>query len=503
MRANADIMLLKRIAKGLVLLVLTVLVCRFTQGVGASLLVGVAILCAFTGRTGWSVLAYILFPAMMIMNPFVLPKTGEMGVFLRSGIVVMSFVLMLTAVQRKGNSRIPISGIWIYLLVAIVSSAGGYYPQISYLKIANFSLLMLGIGIGFSNIDKRVQDLAIVRIFLLTFVAFIVFGSYFVKIFMPGAAYLSTLRMAYNTGLGEANAVAQAATGKLLFAGITNQSQCLAIILPSSLALLVCDMLFVERRISKVHLAIILAGLPMVYMTGSRSAFLTTAVSCAVIYFYCLGKINISRRVRSSLRTVMTVGLLAIFVVCGVMEVKNDSISKWLRKSEDVAGDTRGFGEAFTASRQGLIAENMYDFKRNPILGSGFQVSYEHQFWFKNHKGMIWTAPIEKGVLPVMVLGETGIVGEIAFLIFLSIFYMTCIRKKYFCCMTLMTAFIVSNMAEANFFSPGGPGGMMWVLCVGGGFVIDMIALHRRRIERQLAELERMQAKGMVPIQGR
>lgn len=454
-----------------------------------------AIVCGVSGRLGWAITAYAFFPMLVIMNPVLCPAAGMTGLFARGGCFWLSIILMVTAAQRRGNHAIPLGGIWFYLLVAAVSSIGGYAPMVSYLKLVSFALFIVGLNIGFRNIDKRVQDLTVVRTFFLSFALLVIFGSYFIRIFMPGAAYLNTLQMAREGDLGEATAIV-AQGGKMLFSGILNQSQCLAVIVPCCLAWLVCDMLFVERRITKLHVVTFICGIPIVYMTGARIAFLSTAVAGMIIYFYCVGKINISRRVRNSLRSAMTFGIVAMIAFCGVMEVKNHSISKWLRKTDDVAGDTRGFGEAFMASRMGKVEENVFDFRQNPVFGSGFQVSYDMKNMYKN-ASFVLSAPIEKGVLPLMVLGETGIVGEIVFIVFLLMFYCKCVKKKYYCTMTLMTVMITCNMAEANFFSPGGVGGMLWMICVGGGFVIDTISIYRRRVERQLAELERMNQRAM------
>ena len=106
------------------------------------------------------------------------------------------------------------------------------------------------------------------------------------------------------------------------------------------------------------------------------------------------------------------------------------------------------------------------------------------KYAFRHQKGLILSASIEKGVLPVMILGETGLLGAIAFVVFLVSFYATCVKKKYYCCATLHTIFLASNMAEATYFSPGGIGGYIWVLTVGGGFIIDTVVLYHRRLER-------------------
>lgn len=486
------------VAKGMALLLLVLLVCGHTKGGGAILIAGASFLCALTGRIGWAIIGYILFPLMVVMNPLVLPKEGLSGMVLRLAPMAIAVGLLVSGASRPGRHQIPIGLIWLYLFVAALCSMGGYYPEISYLKIVNCAILFIGLQLGFRNIDKRPSDVMTMRKFMIVVTSFIVWGSLALLVFYPSAAYLTSLRnVIAQEGAAVAEAVLRESTGLKLFAGMTNQSQCLAVVLPCSLAWLACDMFFIEKRLSKFHVWTILAGLPLIYLTRSRSAFLSSVVGVILVYFYCLQKVNIRQHIRARLRSAMFFAMFLVVVAAGVMEVRNQSITKWLRKREDLSTDTRGFGEAFTSSRQGLVDASMKDFYRNPLFGSGFQVSEEMQYIFKNHDGLILSASIEKGVLPVMILGETGILGAVTFLIFLVSFYATCVQKKYYCCATLHTIFLASNMAEATYFSPGGIGGYVWVLTVGGGFIIDTVVLYHRR----LARIARQQEMEMIMMQ--
>lgn len=491
------------VAKGMALLVLVLLVCGHTKGGGAVLVAAAAFLLALTGRIGWAIIGYILFPLMVVLNPLVVPKDGITGLVLRLGPMAITAGLLVSGASRSGRHQIPIGMIWLYLGVAALGSMGGYYPEISYLKVVNCAILFIGLQLGFRNIDKRPNDVMTMRKFMIIVTSFIVWGSIALLVLYPSAAYLTSLRSVIESeGAAAAEAVLRESAGLKLFAGMTNQSQCLAVVLPCSLAWLACDMFFIEKRISPFHVWTILAGLPLIYMTRSRSAFLSFSVGVILVYFYCLKKVNIRRHVRARLRSAMVSAMFLIAVAAGVMEVRDHSISKWLRKTEDVSADVRGFGEAFTESRQGLIDASMRDFRRNPLFGSGFQVTEEMQYTFRRQKGLILSASIEKGVLPVMILGETGILGALAFVVFLVSFYATCVRKKYYCCATLHTIFLASNMAEATYFSPGGSGGYIWVLTVGGGFIIDTVVLYHRRLAR-IARQQQMEWMMMGQYGGR
>ena len=118
------------------------------------------------------------------------------------------------------------------------------------------------------------------------------------------------------------------------------------------------------------------------------------------------------------------------------------------------------------------------------MLGKGFQVMLEHKQWYREGRISLLYAPIEKGVLPTMILGETGIVGAIVFAFFVLHFIASCSRRHYMGLLSLFAVLIASNMGEASFFSPSGQGGVMWVVVAIGGFCCDMIAINNQYTQR-------------------
>lgn len=59
---------------------------------------------------------------------------------------------------------------------------------------------------------------------------------------------------------------------------------------------------------------------------------------------------------------------------------------------------------------------------------------------------------------------------------FLIQFFTRCRHQGLWASGTCFATLLATNMAEATFFSPGGSGGVFWMICAGGGFVIDMMA---------------------------
>ena len=196
-----------------------------------------------------------------------------------------------------------------------------------------------------------------------------------------------------------------------------------------------------------------------------------------------------SFQLKGKMKQYVLFGVLVVVVAGGVMQFRNQGLSRLLRKTEDVSGDHRKLSDAFMGSRQGLINESMRDFARNPVLGQGFQVAeYMQTFEGQAKKsGFILSAPIEKGFMPTMILGEGGLVGAIAFLFFLFCFWYGCQKKGYVATWTLFVVFLTTNFAEATFFSPGGMGGILWLVTVVGGFIIDLAAQGKVNLQQFFA----------------
>lgn len=487
--------LYKKSFKILAILLLVVAAARLTYGGALVAVVFVGVVGALCNRRGVAICAYMVFPFLLAVNPVIMPKEGLLWAYvIRFGHLAIALALLFSAGRAGGGSnRLPFGMMFPFLLSACVGSATGWSPMVSYMKLANFAFFLLALWIGTQNLQDRPHDLLSIRAFILAVVVFLILGSVLVYPF-PHISFATTLRG--HDALDDARLASAVyreiveAGGKTLFCGITNHSQTLAVVAALSVVWTLCDLTFVERRMRYLHLAVILCALPMLYMSRSRAAFTTAAAGVLMVSFYTVRKIGISPQFRRKLQTCLVMFVALIGVGMAIMEVKNGMLSRWLRKTEDVKGDTRSLTDAITSSRQGLMEYSLYEFRRNPLWGSGFQVAEYTSSKVTGRKGLILSASIEKGVLPVMVLGETGIVGCFLFFVFLASFYVTASRRRQYVTITLFTVLFVANLGEAMFFAPGGDGSLMWMLTVVGGFTIDTILLYQRRqtqLERPLA----------------
>jgi len=273
---------------------------------------------------------------------------------------------------------------------------------------------------------------------------------------------------------------------KILFNGMTCHSQMLSPVVSCLGAWVVCDMLLIERRVVLFHCAILSCVPVLLYLSRSRGGLVMLASVVILIFFVTIPKARLAQHVKNRLG--MIVMLAAVLLVgAGVyFECKNEALSRWVRKTDDVSSDGRTLKEAFTGSRQRLIENNLRDFYLNPLLGKGFQVVEGMDRAYATGEAAWFSASVEKGVTPFVILGETGIFGAAAFLFFLSSFYGTCFRRGYMSLMTNFTCFLVANLADSTLFSPSGMGGFMWIVACIGGFATDCYAKVKLEVSRSL-----------------
>lgn len=477
----------KDVAKTVITLALAILACRFSRGYFSVVIVALGLIWAFQDKVSLAFACFVLCPYMVVMNPFILPKTGIMGLSLRFGPLLMGLLLALSSARRPGRHMIPLAGLFLYFVCAFVSSIGGYCFRISMLKLVNQAVYLIAIIIGTRNLCARPYEVSRFRVFFMALSVLSIVGS-FATLPFPAVAYPLTsqwLMFGENgVDLAEANAImSESDQGMTLFAGFFMHSQTAAPMFACIFAYVLCDMIEYAKKVSYLHVLMLLGSFVCLFMTRSRTGLLAFLAASGIVVFYMKDRVPLPKNVRIKLRSAINIGILLMVVGCVTMELRSQMFSRWILKTDDLESSA-SFGSSvfdrITASRQGLIANNLADFRENPLLGMGFQVD-ANSVVFASRKGLALSAPIEKGLLPLMVLGETGVIGGMVFLLVILSFYAVCIRKKYLATLTLMTCFLAVNMGESTFFSPGGVGGILWAYSCVGGFSLDMLVIAQGR----------------------
>ena len=450
-----------------------ILLSRLTKNWGVLILAAYGIFCSLTRKDGKALIVYLLLSLIPMVNPIIMPRYGHFSMIARLSTLAMTFCLVLGGASRRGNHMIPVGGLFVYLAIAVISSIQGYFPLISFLKIINFLIFILGVYIGTRNIHHSAKDIQLLRNTFIALSAFIVYGSLFTLPF-PSVAYFTSASRAISTyGYSYANSIL-AAGGKKLFCGVTAHSQFLGPMIACVFGWLLCDMFLVEKKFSWLHIVLLLPIPIIAFMTRSRLALLTLFVAAATSVHFCLNRTALSPKTRGKFKVAAFLAFTLMLLMGITQQIRHGTVSRWLRKTDNVQDDGRTLVDAVTQSRQGLIYQNMIDFKRNIMLGSGFQVDTYTRKAYKEGRATLFSATIEKGLLPLMVLGETGIIGGCVFVLFLISFFSICFTKKYKATPALFIVLLTTNMAEATFFSPAGAGGTFWIYLVAGGFIIDM-----------------------------
>lgn len=460
------------------------LLCMVTKSYILFAVFGVGLFAALSRKVSLAWACWTILTMAVTLNHNIVPKAGMViGVILRGGPLLIALATVLVA-QSGSRDKLPIGMLTLYLIAQIVSSMNGLVPQVSFMKLFQFFAFFFGLWLGTGTLAGRAEDLHRMRVFFLSLILVLLGGSILAYPF-PEISYSTTLREAVYEGAEYARykyEVMLRSGGLMLFSGITDHSQTLAPFLSIMIIYVSADMIFVERKISALHIAMIVVMLVMLFMTRSRTGLFAVAVSGFIMVSYTFKKVNLPRELRQKLQSAMTFGGILLLLLMAAMEVRSQTFTKWLRKTNDVEADYRAMDEAITQTRQGTIDQCMYEFNQNRFMGIGFQVSEQVKDLYDRSSGLILSAPIEKGLLPLMVLGEGGIVGAILFYIFVIGFTSGCIKGKYFVSLLLFIDFFCTNIGEATFFSPGGPGGVMWAIFVLGGFSTDqMIKMSARR----------------------
>lgn len=460
---------------------------RISAGLSLCVIALIACYCVFKNKHWLSLSCFILFSVFRVTNAAIRPRVFFANIALNLGMILIELSFLLTIKKRSGNHSIPLKLLLLYMTIAFISSTFGYMPIISYMKIINFVLFISCIWASSEIIYYYNNDLYKLRCLFLAVCMFIIVGTYLTLPFHSIAYPQNMFALMSYGGLtqNEAAMLLSVSSETSFLAGILSHSNVLAPALCACFIFILCDMSFVERKIHKFHIILLLLSLPLMIFTRARSAFVILLISIFSMYFI----INSMNRNNHFIKLIVknSIILIVCFAIIGivVMEIKDNGFSKYLRKTSNLQEDNRTLTVAMVESRMGLIDTNLNDFYKNPILGMGFQTSEIHKYLYQSKRISLFSAPIEKGVLPLMILGETGIIGAIIFIFWLISFFSICIKNNYIATICGMVVILASNLGESSFFAPSGLGGLLWIISIIGGYVCD-IQIKNKNINNEI-----------------
>lgn len=225
--------------------------------------------------------------------------------------------------------------------------------------------------------------------------------------------------------------------------------------------------LFAQKRPSWPAISLVGAALVLVVLSEARTAGLAMVLGIvlAVVSAPVLSG-EPMRVVMPGLRSKRVWGVLgvALFVGVGFAPRLSGMVENFITKSGR-AGEVQSVLEAYERSRGGLIDEMWANVKEHPFTGIGFGIGsnpLEMQIERDPVFGLPFSASIEKGVLPIAILEELGIMAFVV-----ALWFWTLVRRAARGGVTplaVTTTALLLNMGENTFFSPGGMGLLSLVL---------------------------------------
>jgi hypothetical protein len=164
-----------------------------------------------------------------------------------------------------------------------------------------------------------------------------------------------------------------------------------------------------------------------------------------------------SARVWTVLGAVLLGGLVLAPQIAGM-------VGHYMTKSGRAGGS--GFAELYDGSRGRIIAAMRDNIAEHPLAGIGFGIASEPETMEVSRDpvfGLPIGASIEKGVVPLMVVEEVGIVGAALVAFWLMWLLRSAARGGVAAFAVCLTA-LLTNMGEATLFSPGGLGLLLLLL---------------------------------------
>lgn len=452
----------KQLIKSVIALVAFIFFCMGTRGLGFAILIPLAIGYMCTGKSQSLLTIFFISTVSVVLSNFFMPKSLLMFICQR-GLLMMIAVVMMAQVFGRRNPReiTPLLSLVPYLLFMAMTAQVGWAPVISYLKLVLFSVGFFAFyGVATKLLNGRVDERQL-RVMMLSVASFIIFGSILTMPF-PSISYM---------GIGE---LEERKINEFvsLFKGVTCHSQVLGPIVGMVGTMIFADWVFSVQKKNWLYTALLICCPILIYKTSSRTAMGSfLAGMCFVAYFASKSRV-VKRSIRGKVISVAIALVMVIAVALLFSSVTRGKMANFITKSYE--GNQTLTTEGVLATRQGRWEECIYNWKRSPVIGNGFQVSEDMGEKEINGIKDALSAPIEKSTWIYAILEEGGAIGMILFCLFILISLTLMIRRRAYISAALLFQMLVVNLGEFGIFAMSAEGGMFWCM-VFIGAVFDHI----------------------------
>lgn len=427
-----------------------------TKGSAAVLFPIVALGALAQNKTKTLFFVVLMMIVATVGNQFLMPKNFVFAITVRVTLGLLAvFMALQNAGQKTSRFVTPLLGILFYLIWECVSSAQGWSPMVSYLKL----LLFCGIYFAFYSVANKAATSSGItasemRAIVLSVAVFIIGGSA-VLLFFPGIGMMN---------FGDFTDPTKAMLGVSLFKGMTMHSQSLGPIVAGLATILFADLIFSIKRCDRLYTALLLIAPYIVFKTSSRTAMGALLGGIGVSTWLFVGAKGVGQRWKGKIISFMTFAGMTFLCFTLALSSVRQKINTFLVKFHQADASEAISFEELTITRQGLIDEAMHNFRKKPIIGNGFQVSEDMESDGRQGIKDYLSAPIEKGVWISAVLEEGGIGGFILFVGFLVTAFSLFVKRRAYISASILFMIALSNMGEFTFFSMSYTGGLLWLL---------------------------------------
>ena len=434
------------------------LIWKDTRGAGA-LLVSLFVFFALTRNKPIEMLFWVLFMTFSSCGNRQFFVTNSMALLaIRGTLLVLAALLSFKAMGSGRAARLmtPFLGVYFYIAWECVSSAQGFAPVVSFLKLFLFVVIFFAMFSVAGAVNRSTQTNAVVlRSAILALLSVVILGSIAVIPFPS----LSLMTSKADIDLMLSGAI------KSLFQGMTSHSQVMGPFAAVIFTFIFADLVFSIKRFDPFYVLLLLCCPILVYKSSSRTGMGTMLAGVIFISWVALRSRGIGRRWKGRILTTLAVcGIMASVAVVGSSAIRGDALRFLLKWDNTAAAGTSVSVEEVISSRQGLIDVAVRNFKANPFFGNGFQVSEVMRYEKRSSLQEYLSAPIEKGVWIYAIPEEGGVVGMVLFCIWVVVLFKLLIERHAYIGASVFFVFLVSNMGEFSMFSMSYIGGFYWTL---------------------------------------
>ncbi len=439
---------------------------------------------AFAGRRQAIISLFLLWLFNMISHDFCGPPLyaavlRHVVVLAAAMSVVIQGVSRNAVTKRAGILWATVAMLGLMLLHSVSISQ---MPEISVLKVFMFATAILASLGGWGGMDederRTTAQMIVGGLILLSLASLVILVAF------PGRAFYGTNTSLFKGALYHSQVFGP--TMGFLAAALT--LQCLTI-RPISLwraVVLLISAYLMVRSSARVGV--------VAYLGGVLAGFGYAIASSLVVRYRHHPRIVVTRLV------VATLLMMVLIIFAG------DRISKGVREfiakaAIDEDGDI-SLLEAGMKSRGAKLEELVANIRRSPLTGIGFGVSSSAEdrknIVRDGILGLPIMATVEKGILPLAIVEELGI--PMATIVFLWIAMLILLSTRGgMLTVAVISACLMSNIAEAALFSPGGTGLLQLVL-VGWAVMAPVGGRDRQQRDQRRAAEARSFERPLPPL---